>query len=130
MPTVKSMGTDGLTMTYNAVSALGLLQSGGLNVTPGVTAEARDGVGAVAAAARKDWRAAVTVEYIPYDSVTFPPHNGIVQVAGFEDSTYDGAYRVDSVGETYNNQGYPAKSIGLIRYLDNSIPTATTTTTT
>jgi hypothetical protein len=124
------MGTDAVTMSYNAVTALGLLQSAGMNIAAGTKAQAKDGGGKTASVTYTDWTATGTAEYVPYDGVTFPPHNGIVQVAGFQDTNMNGAYRVTTVGETYSYNGYPAKSIGLERYLDNSLPAATTTTTT
>ena len=98
--------------------------------SPNVTAEARDGTGNVAAATRKDYRSAVSVDYILYDSVTCPPHDAIVYVGGFDNTLWDGFYRVDSVSEQHTNNGYPAHTLGLVRYLNNGIPTNTTTTTT
>jgi hypothetical protein len=121
---------NSLAMSFNGVSALGLPQSFGSDVSAGVTAEARDGNGSVAAATYTDWRSVASVEYIPYDNTTFPSKNDIVQVSGFLDENLNGAYRVTAAGETYTNQGYPAKRISLIRYLDLGVPYATTTTTT
>ena len=130
MSVAESMGTDAVTMAYNGVTALGLLQSAGGNITAGVKAQARNGTGSTAEVTYKDWTASFTVEYIPYDGVTFPPHNGIVAIAGCADANLDGAYRVINVGEQYTNQGYPTKPFTLERYLDVGVPTATTTTTT
>ena len=130
MPDAESMGTDAITMSYDSVTALGLLQSAGGSIAAGVKAQARNGTGQTAEVTYKDWVSTFNVEYVPYDGVTFPPHNAIVAVAGCADDDLNGAYRVINVGEQYTNQGYPTKPITLERYLDVGVPTATTTTTT
>ena len=130
MPTPKIIGTGAITIRYDGTTAIGLKQTVGLNATPGLTDEVFDETGKVRFEDRRDWRSAVTVAYVPYGSVKFPIHNSIVQATGWEDSVYNGAYRVEGVGEEYSIQGRPAKNLTLIRYLDNGIPSSTTTTTT
>lgn len=119
-----------VSVTYSGVSALGKLQDSSASETAGYTAEGRDENGAVKEADRGDLQATVEVTYIPYDGKTFPAVGDIVEVGGFDESRYNGFYYVTDTGETQNQQDYPSKPLSLIRYLDNGVPSGTTTTTT
>jgi len=118
-------------ISFKGVSALGKLQgSVSADESAGWEAQALDEVGSTEDEDRGDLQATFDAEYIPYDGKTFPKVGSIVDVSGFTESRYNGAYRVTGGGETQNQTDYPRKPLSFIRYLDNGVPASTTTTTT
>lgn len=99
-------------------------------IDPGFEAEAPDQDGAVYDTARGDWRATMDITMIADSTDTLPGRDEHVEIAGFQNTSLNGIYEVNSVGETQNAQSHAQRSYSVIRYLDNSYPSSLTTTTT
>lgn len=128
MPNVESLGIS-VTCSFNGSTALGLLQDAS-NQRSGTEVEVKDENGVTQEFEIINRRNNLSMTYVRYSGVGMPDVDDIVTIAGHKETVFNGTYKVVTVGEQHQQEGYPAVPLTMRRYTDGDTPSATTTTTT